>query len=208
MLSRGGPLPRGRGWAYEVKWDGYRAIVSTVDGLKIQSRRRWNMTELVPELASLPEGQVLDGELVAWGDDGLPSFPRLCERMLHRRSGVPVTYVVFDVLEVAGLSTMLQPYSERRGILEALDLDKPARHVHAALLGVLVRLLRQLDRLLVGLGAAAAAAETKGQDQDRGGRSTVDRQHILPLRLLPSSHCPVHGRRRPEPPSRARSRGR
>ena len=84
------------------------------------------MTELVPELASLPEGLVLDGELGAWGDDGRPSFPRLCERMLHRRAGIAVTYVVFDVHEVAGLSTMRQSYRERRAILEALGVDKPA----------------------------------------------------------------------------------
>lgn len=38
------------------------------------------MTALIPELKTLPAGLALDGELVAWGDDGLPSFPRLCER--------------------------------------------------------------------------------------------------------------------------------
>jgi bifunctional non-homologous end joining protein LigD len=84
------------------------------------------MTGLVPELASLPDGLVLDGELVAWGDDGLPSFPRLCERMLHRQPGISVTYVIFDVLEVEDVSTMLQPYQERRRVLEALELSKPA----------------------------------------------------------------------------------
>ena len=41
------------------------------------------MTSLVPELAGLPDGLAVDGELVAFGDDGLPSFPRLCDRMLH-----------------------------------------------------------------------------------------------------------------------------
>jgi ATP-dependent DNA ligase len=46
--------------------------------------------------------------------------------MLHRRAGIVVTYVVFDVLEVAGLSTMLQPYRERRETLETLELDAPA----------------------------------------------------------------------------------
>ena len=41
------------------------------------------MTSLVPELAGLPDGLAVDGELIAFGDDGLPSFPRLCDRMLH-----------------------------------------------------------------------------------------------------------------------------
>jgi bifunctional non-homologous end joining protein LigD len=81
----------------------------------------------VPELASLPDGLVLDGELVAWGDDGLPSFPRLCERMLHRHSGIAITFVVFDVLAVDGIPTLRQPYRERRLILEGLEeLVKPA----------------------------------------------------------------------------------
>jgi hypothetical protein len=69
---------------------------------------------------------VLDGELVAWGDDGLPSFPRLCDRVLHRRRGIPVSLLVFDVLEVEALPTLKQPYRERRAIPEALELGPPA----------------------------------------------------------------------------------
>jgi ATP-dependent DNA ligase len=65
MLSRTAPLPLGSGWSYELKWDGFRAIVSTEDGLRVRSRRGWNMTEMLPELADLPAGVVLDGELVA-----------------------------------------------------------------------------------------------------------------------------------------------
>jgi ATP-dependent DNA ligase len=49
----------------------------------MKSRRGWDMTPLLPELAASPDGLAVDGELVAFGDDGLPSFPRLCERMLH-----------------------------------------------------------------------------------------------------------------------------
>jgi ATP-dependent DNA ligase len=82
--------------------------------------------ELLPEFAALPDGLVLDGELVAWGDDGLRSFPRLCERMLHRQPGIAVTYMVFDALEVEGVPTVRQPYRERRAILEALELPQPA----------------------------------------------------------------------------------
>jgi ATP-dependent DNA ligase len=39
MLSRSGPLPLGQAWSFEVKWDGFRAIVSTEDGLRVRSRR-------------------------------------------------------------------------------------------------------------------------------------------------------------------------
>jgi bifunctional non-homologous end joining protein LigD len=65
MLSRPGPLPSGTEWFFELKWDGFRAIVSTEDGLYVRSRRGWNMTTVLPELRSLPAGLVLDGELVA-----------------------------------------------------------------------------------------------------------------------------------------------
>ncbi len=77
MLARSGTIPRRGDYAFELKWDGFRAIVSTEDGLRVESRRGWNMTERLPELAALPTGLVLDGELVAFGDDGQPSFPRL-----------------------------------------------------------------------------------------------------------------------------------
>jgi ATP-dependent DNA ligase len=54
MLSRPGPLPSGSGWFFELKWDGFRAIVSTEEGLRVRSRRGWDMTHAVPELAALP----------------------------------------------------------------------------------------------------------------------------------------------------------
>jgi ATP dependent DNA ligase domain len=63
MLARSGPLSSRGDWAYEVKWDGFRAIVSTEgETLRVRSRRGWNMTDLVPELAALPISATLDGE--------------------------------------------------------------------------------------------------------------------------------------------------
>jgi hypothetical protein len=59
MLARRGSLPTGVGWAFEVKWDGFRALVSTYGQRRVQSRRSWDMTKLVPELEGLPSGLVL-----------------------------------------------------------------------------------------------------------------------------------------------------
>jgi ATP-dependent DNA ligase len=56
MLARPGDLSRRGDYAFEVKWDGFRAIVSTEDRFEIRSRRGWSMTELLPELAGLPAG--------------------------------------------------------------------------------------------------------------------------------------------------------
>ena len=124
MLARPDRLPYGD-YAYEVKWDGFRALVSTERGLEVRSRRGWDMSERVPELARLPSGLALDGELVVLGPDGRPSFPLLSQRLLSRRAPVPAVLMVFDVLRVEGEDAMGLPYAERRRLLEALDLHAP-----------------------------------------------------------------------------------
>jgi bifunctional non-homologous end joining protein LigD len=124
MLARSGPIPTRGDWSFEVKWDGFRAIVSTEGNpLRARSRRGWDMTPLLPELSALPVAATLDGELVAFGPDGSPDFPLLCERMLMRRPGITVTYMVFDLLSLDGEDLMRAPYSERRTHLESLNLN-------------------------------------------------------------------------------------
>jgi hypothetical protein len=98
MLLRSAPLPTGGDYMFEPKWDGFRARISTVDGVTVRSRRRWDMTHLVRELAGLPAGRVYDGEVIALGEDGLPRFPRLCQRMLAGHHEIPVMFIAFDLL--------------------------------------------------------------------------------------------------------------
>jgi bifunctional non-homologous end joining protein LigD len=81
------------------------------------------MTGLVPELSALPVLATLDGELCAFGPDGTPDFPLICERMIMRQRCIPVTYMVFDLLSLDGQDFTGAPYSERRARLEALDLN-------------------------------------------------------------------------------------
>jgi bifunctional non-homologous end joining protein LigD len=95
MLARSGELPTRGDWVFEVKWDGFRGLLSTERALRLGSRRGWDMTDLVPELASFPVFGTFDGELVAFDDAGAPDFPLVWERMLMRRSGIAVTYVIF-----------------------------------------------------------------------------------------------------------------
>jgi ATP-dependent DNA ligase len=123
MLARSGGSPTSGEYAYEVKWDGFRAVVSTESTLRVRSRRGWDMTEHVGFLTELPVRAVLDGELVASGPDGCPDFPLLCERMLMRRHGTAVTYMVFDLLSLDGEDLTRAQYSGRRAQLEALDLN-------------------------------------------------------------------------------------
>jgi bifunctional non-homologous end joining protein LigD len=124
MLARSGQLPTSGDYAYELKWDGFRAIVSTEGSLRVRSRRGWDMTEHVTFLAQLPVRAVLDGELVALDEHGKPDFPQLCECVLMRHSTTPLTFMPFDVLSVEGEPVVSRPYSERRGILEGLQLNE------------------------------------------------------------------------------------
>jgi bifunctional non-homologous end joining protein LigD len=123
MLARSGRLPISGDYAYEVKWDGFRAIVSTEGALRVRSRRGWDMTEHVGFLADLPVRAVLDGELVALDDDGRPDFPELCQRVLARQRSTPLTFIAFEVLSVEGRNVTGLPYSERREILGGLGLN-------------------------------------------------------------------------------------
>lgn len=119
------------GWWFEVKWDGYRAIVGSEAGaISARSRRGLDLTGPFPEINSLelPDGVVVDGEIVAFDDQGRPSFS-----LLQRRTGfggagtgarVGVNLVVFDVLFHGEEVTQL-PYEERRALLDRLDLALP-----------------------------------------------------------------------------------
>src|SRR6478672_11284660 len=104
MLARSGSLPTHGSWAYEVKWDGFRAIVRAGAEYRVRSRRGWDMTALVPELEALPAG-VYDGELVAF-DEGIPYFPDVCSRLLNGDRSVQLVYMVFDLLALDGQATM------------------------------------------------------------------------------------------------------
>jgi bifunctional non-homologous end joining protein LigD len=146
MLARLGELPRDEaGWGFEIKWDGVRAISYVQPGrLRLESRNLKDITARYPELRGLTaqlgsRAAVLDGEIVAFGDDGRPDFGRLQQRMhvtsearvRRLASAVPVVYAIFDVLYLEGRTLMDLPYAERRERLEALDLAGPAWQVPA-----------------------------------------------------------------------------
>ncbi len=156
MLARAGQLPRDDdGWAFEIKWDGVRAMAHSEPGrFALRSRRGLDITERYPEIRRLNRAlgsrrAVLDGELVAFEASGRPSFARLQQRMnvdspsaIRRLAGeVPVAYVVFDLLHLDGHSLMDRPYSERRRALEELALDGDAWRTPAAQVGDGSRLL-------------------------------------------------------------------
>ena len=140
MLAKLGPLPgRERDFGFEIKWDGIRALSYYEPGrFRIESRNLNDITAQYPELRRLgrqlgSRDAVLDGEIVAFDDDGRPSFERLQHRMhltreadiKRRAKEIPVRYVLFDVLYLEGRSVMARPYEERRELLESLGLEGP-----------------------------------------------------------------------------------
>jgi bifunctional non-homologous end joining protein LigD len=121
MLATPWPKPfDDEDWWFEVKWDGYRAIVGAEMGrVRARSRRGLDLVGRFPELATLdvPDGVVLDGEVVAFDDTGHPSFSAL-------QTGVEVNLVVFDIL-FRGADVTQLAYVERRKLLAGLELGPP-----------------------------------------------------------------------------------
>jgi bifunctional non-homologous end joining protein LigD len=134
-------LPRDdAAWGYEFKWDGVRAIVFVDGGRpKAVSRNGRDITASYPELramaASIGSRQVvLDGELVAFDQNGRPSFGQLQARMhvtepnavRRLQESTPVTFLAFDLLYLDGRVLLDQPYTERRAQLDQLALSGPS----------------------------------------------------------------------------------
>ncbi len=141
MLALSGELPaREDAWGFEVKWDGVRALAYWRPGrLRIESRSLSDISSRYPELHALgrqlgTREAILDGEIVAFDENGSPSFELLQHRMHLTSDGAirrlaretPATYVIFDLLYLDGRSTMGLAYRERRALLEQLKLDGPA----------------------------------------------------------------------------------
>jgi len=140
MLAVTGPAPRDPGhWALEMKWDGVRALAYIERGqVRLMSRTERDITVAYPELARLGAATshkqlLLDGEIVVFGEGGWPEFEALQPRM-HVSSAsqaallagqTPVTYLVFDVLQLDGRPLLDLEYAQRRALLEELALAGP-----------------------------------------------------------------------------------
>ncbi|MGZ4413882.1 MAG: DNA ligase D [Gaiellaceae bacterium] len=119
-------VPRGAGWTFEVKWDGYRAIATESGGdTTLTSRngndltaRFLNVAKEIPKAVKTPDC-VLDGEVCALDESGRSSF----SAMQQGKAGTPIAYYVFDVLEIEGEPVIDLPLVERRKLLEGL-LDR------------------------------------------------------------------------------------
>ena len=140
MLAKLGTLPaRARDYGFEIKWDGIRALSYYEPGrFHIESRNLNDITAQYPELRRLgrqlgSRDTILDGEIVAFDEQGRPSFGLLQHRMhltreadiKRRAKEIPAHYMLFDILYLEGHSVMGRPYAERRELLESLELEGP-----------------------------------------------------------------------------------
>jgi bifunctional non-homologous end joining protein LigD len=135
LASKGTYVPPGEDWVHEVKWDGVRALTDVRDGkLRMYSRNGNDITIAWPELSTSPLGDrdlLVDGEIIALNEHGLPDFRMLQDRMHLRNAQTarrlsasnPATYMVFDLLRLDGEDLTALAWEERRARLEGLGLD-------------------------------------------------------------------------------------
>ena len=118
-------------WLYELKWDGYRALVriDREGTVTVTSRSGNDFLEKFPELAGLGEAfserpVIVDGEIVVLDERGRPSFQALQERLdRYGRRGAskrPITFVAFDLIYGNGRDLRGTPLEDRKAALEAI----------------------------------------------------------------------------------------
>lgn len=121
-------------WAAEWKWDGIRCqLIHRKGSCFLWSRGEELMTDKFPELESSLSSQkkdlVIDGEIVAWKNDGPMDFQKLQTRIGRKHPGkkimndVPIKFIAYDILELNGKDLRNLTFSERRVILETMVQD-------------------------------------------------------------------------------------
>jgi bifunctional non-homologous end joining protein LigD len=177
-------LPSGGEWIYEVKFDGYRALI-VKDGVSVQIRSRNDndLTATYPGIEAAArrlavESTVLDGEIVAVDAQGRPSF----QALQHRRGFagyVPVFYA-FDLLHVDGEELTRRPLEERRALLPSL-LEGSGILMSESLSGSVDEIIAAVG----GLGLEGVIAKRRDSTYNAGLRASawlklkLDRQQEL-----------------------------
>lgn len=110
------------GWLFEPKWDGWRTLCLLRGGkAHLLSRRRNSLNERFPELRDIAEAikaktALIDGEIVALGDDGLPRF----DALRSRRRNCLVVFYAFDLLHLDGYDLTPCPLVKRKALLRRI----------------------------------------------------------------------------------------
>lgn len=127
VLAAGVPADAASGWLFELKYDGFRAVYGRRGGRSaLRSRNDLDLGERFPgvlrALSKIAgDDFVLDGEIVALDENGVPRF-----QLLQRGEGGRLAYVAFDLLRIDGEDITSLPVEERRARLEAFLRRPPA----------------------------------------------------------------------------------
>jgi DNA ligase D-like protein (predicted ligase) len=158
-------------WSFQLKFDGYRAIAFNSGGrvhLRSRNDKAFNTRypAVVRGLTKLPKETVIDGELIALGDDGRPSFNALQN---YGSASTPILYFVFDVMVLEGRDVKTETLESRQKLLEQRIVPKliePVRFV-----GTLDASLRDLVHSVKAQGLEGLVAKRRDSRYEPGLRS-------------------------------------
>jgi DNA ligase D-like protein (predicted ligase) len=169
MATNASRLPVGDHWTYEVKWDGYRAqLVKDGPRVRVISRNLKDLSADYPHLAAAASsltGQdaIVDGEIVALDEHGVPSFQALQHRSVVR---VGIVFYAFDLLHLDASDYRKKPLRERRRALHELKFASPIL-LSAPLPGA----AEQIERAVRGAGLEGVIAKREDSIYEPGRRS-------------------------------------
>jgi bifunctional non-homologous end joining protein LigD len=205
-LAKGEPRLDPDDWAFEMKWDGVRALATVRDGaVTLRSRNDNDLTAQYPELAELGERAgvdgVFDGEIVALDDRGRPSFQLLQNRMgLTKRREVeaerqqtPVRLLLFDVLEADGHELTHLGYDARRQALETVVEPGGAIDVPPASTGDLAHAMATSAEQ--GLEGVVAKKRSSRYAEGRRSEAWLKLKHHAAQEVVVGGWKPGNGRR-------------
>lgn len=165
-------LPEGDDWLYEVKWDGYRALIIK-DGVRvqIQSRNHKDLTAMYPGIAAAAQKLaadriVIDGEIVALDESGRPTFQALQHRGSNPKHRI-VLYA-FDVLHMNSRDLAAEPIEKRRALLPKLVGQNPLIRISDDLPGTAAQVVEAVSSLKL----EGVIAKRRGSAYQAGERSS------------------------------------
>lgn len=171
MLAKSSDKPfDGADWAFEIKWDGYRAVADLRNEPQLYSRNGLDFSQkfkkIVNQLKLQDFPMVLDGELVAYDSSGKPSFQLL--QQIGDKPNLLVVFQVFDLLWLNGHSTENLSYLQRKELLkDALkESDLVKYHDHVLENG------KDFFRLVENMGLEGMMAKKTDSSYSEGLRSS------------------------------------
>jgi DNA ligase D-like protein (predicted ligase) len=171
LLLRTERLPEGGEWLHELKLDGYRALAIKTGGkVHLRSRNDNDFNARYPgiakALAPMPDGTVIDGEVVALDAEGRPSFNTLQN---YGSAGAPLHFFIFDLLVLKGQDVMSEPLVNRRELIEKHVLPELADPIRYS--PILGGSLKDLVRSVKAQGLEGLVAKRRDSKYEPGLRS-------------------------------------